>query len=81
MDEESASAARTALARRLESLGHGGCASDLEAADGPPDMVAVAYAIVQHLEENGGTEEDQLLAEDIQVWADRHDRDLRDHHR
>jgi hypothetical protein len=75
---ESRSADRSALARRLEAAGHGGCASDLEAAD-DRDVVTVAYAIVQHIEENyeARREEDELIAQDLKDWADRHDRELR----
>jgi hypothetical protein len=57
---------------RLESVGHGGCASDLEAAEDEL-VVDVAYGIVEHLESYCGTprEVDQEIAEDLRVWADR----------
>lgn len=68
---ESAECARVLLARELEALGHGGCAFDLAGAD-DADVVAVAYQIVQHLEENCGAprEQDQDVAERLKAWAD-----------
>lgn len=74
---ESATAERTQLARRLEAGGHGGCAYDLEAAD-DDEVMDVALAVVQHLQEGCGApvERDQILAEDIQAWIERYDRDL-----
>lgn len=74
---ESAECERVLLARELEALGHGGCAFDLTGAD-DPDVVTVAYSIVQHLQENCGSprEEDQDLAERIQAWADKMERSV-----
>lgn len=64
------------LARELEAGGHGGCAYDLTSAD-DHEVVTVAYAIVQHLEENCGhpREEDQDLAGRLREWADLHDQE------
>jgi hypothetical protein len=73
---ESASRERTALAQELEALGHGGCAFDLEAAD-DCCVVAVAYQIVEHLQENCGAprEQDQDVAERLKRWADAQDQE------
>ena len=66
---------RSLIAQQLEALGHGGCAFDLEAAD-DEDVVDVAYAIVEHLEENCGAprEQDQDVAAQLKDWADRFER-------
>ena len=68
---ESAPGELMALAYDLEALGHGGCAFDLANAD-DCCVVAVAYQIIQHLEENCGAprEEDQDVAERLKTWAD-----------
>ena len=73
--ESADSAERDLIAIQLEALGHGGCAYDLAAAD-DEDAADVAYSIIEHLEENCGAprEEDQLLADRLRDWADRHER-------
>ena len=73
--ESPRSCERTLIAVQLEALGHGGCAFDLEAAD-DLDAAAVAYSIVEHLEENCGAprDEDQDIAARLKAWADRHDK-------
>jgi hypothetical protein len=71
---ESSESERYRLALDLEALGHGGCAEDLETA-WDDEVVAVAYSIVEHLEEGCGAprEEDQDVAIRLREWADRRD--------
>jgi len=73
--ESADSRERTLIAVQLEALGHGGCASDLEAAC-DADAAYVAYSIVEHLEENCGAprEQDQDVAARLKAWANRHDK-------
>ena len=73
--ESADSRERTLIAVQLEALGHGGCASDLEAAC-EQDAADVAYSIVEHLEENCGAprEEDQDVAARLKTWADSHEK-------
>lgn len=68
---ESLVSQRAWLAARLEAAGHGQCAYDLEAADAD-SLVAVAYGIVEHLEEGCGAprQQDQPIAADLRSWID-----------
>jgi hypothetical protein len=74
---ESLDSQRQRLAARLEAVGHGGCAHDLEVAD--VLLVAdVAYGIVDHLVRYCGAprEQDQPIARDLQAWATRFEAEL-----
>lgn len=68
---------RHVLAQRLEAVGHGMCACDLEAADWRL-VTEVARGIVDHLEAYCGAprEQDQPIARDLQAWASRYEAEL-----
>lgn len=63
----------------LEETGHGGCADDLEAAT-YQTAAQVAYDIAEHLEEGCGApvEVDIDTARALRVWADQHERLVRE---
>jgi hypothetical protein len=68
---------RHVLAQRLEAVGHGVCAYDLEAADDRL-VVEVANEIANHLDSYCGAprEQDQPITEDLRDWANRYEAEI-----